>query len=90
MPNSLAFRAEPLLFEFPEIKILDFLLRNEVFRQQHVCSNLLTPAQAPQTQAGRGFMDGYDAARIPQIPGFDSPHQVAYWLNNSCFYHFLV
>ena len=55
-------------------------MRNEVFRQQHVCSNLLTPSQAPQTQAGRGFMDGYDAARIPQIPGFDLPHQVSHRL----------
>ena len=55
---------------------LDFLLRNEVFRQQHVCSNLLTPAQAPETKAGRGFCDKYDAARIPQIPGFNSAHQV--------------
>ena len=75
MPNSSVLELNPT-------KFLDFLLRNEVFRQQHVCSNLLTPSQAPQTQAGRGFMDGYDAARIPQIPGFDLPHQVAYCSND--------
>ena len=55
---------------------LDFLLRNEVFRQQHVCSNLLPPGQAPDTEAARGFIDEYDPSTIPQMSGFDKPHQV--------------
>ena len=55
---------------------LDFLLRDEVFRQQHLCSNLLTPSEAPETNEGRGFCDNYDKERIPQVPGYNFPHQV--------------
>lgn len=54
----------------------DFLLRDEVFRQQHLCSNLLTPSEAPETNEGRGFCDNYEKDRIPQVPGYNLPHQV--------------
>jgi len=55
---------------------LDFLLRDRLFRQQHVCSNMLTPEEAPETEGQRGFLDSYDAARVPSMSGFDRPHQV--------------
>ena len=57
-------------------KFLDFLLRDRLFRQQHVCSNMLTPEEAPETDGQRGFLDSYDAARVPSMSGFDRPHQV--------------
>jgi hypothetical protein len=57
-------------------KLLDFLLRDRLFRQQHVCSNMLTPEEAPETDSQRGFLDSYDAARVPSMSGFDRPHQV--------------
>ncbi|CAG5094102.1 Oidioi.mRNA.OKI2018_I69.XSR.g13247.t3.cds [Oikopleura dioica] len=58
-----------------QINNIDFLLRDRVFRQQHVCSNMLTPEEAPNTEGQRGFLDSYDAARVPAMSGFDRPHQ---------------
>ncbi|XP_072289092.1 extracellular matrix organizing protein FRAS1, partial [Eucyclogobius newberryi] len=63
----------PLVSTLP-LHNLHFLLSESIYRQQHVCSNLVTLGEL-QGVADSGFLDNVAYDSISVGPGFDRPHQ---------------
>ena len=63
----------PLLSTFP-LHNTRFLLTEPVYRQQHVCSNMISPSER-QDLTDYGFLDPFDPKKILYGPGFNKPYQ---------------
>ncbi|XP_071003248.1 extracellular matrix organizing protein FRAS1-like, partial [Oncorhynchus clarkii lewisi] len=63
----------PLVSSMP-LHNLHFLLSESVYRQQHVCSNLVTLKDL-QGVSETGFLDGVQYDSISLGPGYDRPYQ---------------
>ncbi|XP_023814674.1 extracellular matrix protein FRAS1 isoform X2 [Oryzias latipes] len=63
----------PLVSTMP-LHNLHFLLSESIYRQQHVCSNLVTVKEL-QGLSETGFLDDVSFDRLSLGPGFDRPHQ---------------
>ncbi|XP_029959982.1 extracellular matrix organizing protein FRAS1 [Salarias fasciatus] len=63
----------PLISTLP-LHNLHFLLSESVYRQQHVCSNLVTLPEL-QGLSDSGFLDDVSVDSISLGPGFDRPYQ---------------
>uniref|UniRef100_A0A3P9GZH8 Fraser extracellular matrix complex subunit 1 n=1 Tax=Oryzias latipes TaxID=8090 RepID=A0A3P9GZH8_ORYLA len=64
----------PLVSTMP-LHNLHFLLSESIYRQQHVCSNLVTVKEL-QGLSETGFLDDVSFDRLSLGPGFDRPHQL--------------
>lgn len=65
----------PLISTYP-LHNLRFLLSESVYRQQHICSNIITASgRAPLLDQGFLSNQSSNKERIPHGPGFDFPHQ---------------
>ena len=63
----------PLISTFP-INNLRFVLSEPVYRQQHICSNLITPKER-QSLLDSGFLQSGTLYPETMSPGFDFPYQ---------------
>ncbi|XP_048248290.1 extracellular matrix organizing protein FRAS1-like isoform X2 [Haliotis rufescens] len=63
----------PLISTFP-LHNLRFLLAEPIYRQQHVCSNIIT-AEEREPLIDEGFFDGKLGDSLPYGPGHEFPYQ---------------
>jgi hypothetical protein len=80
----------PLISTFP-LHNLRFLLSEPIYRQQHVCSNIITPGERAPIVAS-GFLDDSSASPPGYGPGYTLPYQLDPGLRNNntlLLYHHL-